>query len=361
MKPKTQNLKPKILVAPLNWGIGHATRCIPIINELLKQGFTPILASDGDALLLLQKEFPNLKSYELPAYQIQYSKNAVFLKLKLFFQIPKVLRQLKKEEQIISQIIEKETINGIISDNRFGVYSTKIKTVYITHQIQVLSGFTTFFTTKIHQKIINKFDACWVPDIKNANLSGNLSNTKKLKTQIKFLGILSRFKKKNIKKVLPKYDILALLSGPEPQRTILEKLLINEFKTSTKKILFVRGVISEKEQITNTKHVTYKNYLLQAELEKAIKESKLVIARSGYSTIMDLAVLQKKAFFIPTPRQNEQEYLAKHLKHLKIAPFSSQKDFTVLKLKGLKNYTGFTSEYTKNSISFDIFTLSKSS
>lgn len=358
-RPETKNQKPKtILVAPLNWGIGHTTRCIPIINALIKKGITPILASDGDALLLLQKEFPKLKSYTLPSYDIQYSKNAAFLKLKLFFQIPKILRQIKKEQKVVQHIIDKENINGIISDNRFGVHSNKIKSVYITHQVEVLSGFTTLFTTKLHQKIINKFNACWIPDIKGIpNLSGKLSNTKNLKTKVKFLGLLSRFNKENIvEKVIYKYDILILLSGPEPQRTLLEKKLISEFKNSTKKIVFVRGIISDKNQIANTKYITYKNYLLQTELEKAINESELIISRSGYSTIMDLAVLQKKVFFIPTPGQTEQEYLAKHLKELKIAPFSSQKEFTISKLDELKNFKGFTSEFKKdNDFSFDVF------
>jgi uncharacterized protein (TIGR00661 family) len=354
-----KNDQKKILVAPLNWGIGHTTRCIPIINALIKQGFTPILASDGVSLEILKKEFPNLISYKLPSYNIQYAKNASFFRLKLLFQIPKILSQIKKEKKVIEQIVEERNIKGIISDNRFGVRSEKIKSVYITHQITVLSGITTYFTTKIHQKIINKFDACWIPDSKNAKLSGKLSNSKKIKTKVNYLGVLSRFKKPSISiKSTKDYknDILVLLSGIEPQRTLLEEKLIIEFKNSTKKILFVRGVFSDINKISNTKNCMYKNYLLQYELNSAIKNSQLVIARSGYSTIMDLAVLQKKAFFIPTTGQNEQEYLAKHLENLKIAPFCKQNDFTVLKLNGLKNYTGFTSEFnTKNNFLFKIF------
>ncbi len=195
----------KILIAPLNWGIGHATRCVPVINALLKQGFTPIIASDGNALKYLKKEFPNLKTYNLPAYNIKYAKKGKFLKFKLFFQTPKVLKAIRKERKIVKQIIQKENIKGIISDNRFGVYSNKVPSVYITHQVQVLSGFTTFLTSRIHRKTIQKFDACWIPDLKQEpRLAGKLSEIKDVNnSKFEYIGLLSRFKnqitfKKNI-------------------------------------------------------------------------------------------------------------------------------------------------------------------
>jgi uncharacterized protein (TIGR00661 family) len=337
-----KNKQQKILVAPLNWGIGHATRCIPIINALIKQNFIPVIASDGDALLLLQKEFPKLKSYQLPSYNIKYTKHAVLLKTSLFFQSLSLYKTIKKEKKIVAEIIKKEFITGLISDNRFGVFSCDVPSVYITHQIKVLSGFTTWLTSKLHQKIINKFDECWVPDVeKTPNLSGKLSHETKLKIPIKYIGVLSRFKYYEPKNNDKKYNILILLSGLEPQRTQLEVKLINEFKNSPKKILFVRGVLSEKKQLKNTKHITFKNYLLQNDLQNAITQSHLIIARSGYSTIMDLAVLQKTTFFIPTPSQNEQVYLAKHLKRLKIAPFSTQNNFKLLDIIAIDNYNVF--------------------
>lgn len=354
------DIERKILVAPLNWGIGHATRCVPIINSLQTTGFRPIIASDGDALQYLQKEFPNLKSYTLPSNNIQYTKNGKFLKLKLLFQIPKILTTIRQEKKLVEQIIEKEQISGIISDNRFGVRSTKIPSVYLTHQITVMSGLTTFFTSYFHQKIIKKFDECWVPDFKDKpRLSGKLATLKSHKLNLKYIGILSRFKINKSTplqtEVNPKHEILVLLSGPEPQRTILENKLIDEFSTTQKQVLFIRGIISDTTKLKNNKNITFVNFLHKTELEKAINESDLIISRSGYSTIMDLAVLQKKAFFIPTPGQTEQEYLAKHLKKLKIANFSKQKDFKITDLKRSRNYNGFTAIEYKTNFPFEIF------
>ena len=181
----------KIIVAPLNWGLGHASRCIPIINSLLENSFTPIIASDGNALLFLKKEFPDLEFLELPSYNISYAKN---LKWSLLLQIPIILRSIKKEGKYIDDFVTENNVIGIISDNRFGVRSKKVHSVYITHQITVLSGIFTFFTSKIHQNIIRKFDECWIPDFENSEFSGKLSVSKNNLNQ-KYIGVLSRFKK----------------------------------------------------------------------------------------------------------------------------------------------------------------------
>ena len=334
--------------------MGHATRCFPIIQGLLKANFEPILASDGAALVLLQKEFPFLKSYTLPSYNIKYSKSSFHLKWKLLFSVPAVISAIKKEQKLIAEIVKNEEISGIISDNRFGVYNAAIPSVYITHQLHVLSGNTTWMTSKFHQKIISKFNECWIPDVENEpNLSGKLGHLKNNTFNTKYIGVLSRFKQQ---KTAIKYDLLVLLSGPEPQRTLLEKKLLTALKTYKGTILFVRGIFSNEEKPISKTNFKIENYLLSKDLEKAIQQSNLVISRSGYSTIMDLSVLEKKAFFIPTPGQFEQEYLAEILQEKQIVPFSNQQDFSLKKLAEIKNYTGFVSGFN-TTLDLDLFDL----
>lgn len=304
-------------------------------------------------MLLLQKEFPHLKSYTLPSYNIQYSKSSWKLKFQLILSVPSIISAVKKEKQVVAEIIKTENIVGIISDNRFGVYSAKIPSVYITHQLNVLSGFTTFFTSKIHQRIIRNFNECWVPDVEgDQNFSGKLGHLKKTNLNIKYIGILSRFQPK---KLNLKQDILVLLSGPEPQRTLLENKLLSELKNYNGNVLFIRGVLNETNLISTSNNMKVVNYLLSNELETAINESNVVVARSGYSTIMDLAVLEKKAFFIPTPGQNEQEYLAELCELHKIAPYSKQENFTLKNLEELKKFNGF--KQVKTQLYFRLFNL----
>lgn len=338
-------MKKKILVAPLNWGIGHATRCIPIINWLLDCNFTPIIASDGEALLLLEKEFPNLQSITLPAFNIKYQKKGKNLDLKLLTQVPHILRTLKAEKQSIKHIVDYYKIDGIISDCRFGIFSKKVPSVIITHQLNVLSGFATFFSSALNQLQLKKFNAIWVPDFKNEpNLSGRLGHLyNKSKLNIKYLEPLSRLTRTETK---TKYDLMVLLSGPEPQRTLLENKLVKELQYYKGSVLFVKGKIETTQTTTTTGNFTICNFMTSQALETAINSSKIIIARSGYTTVMDLAKLGKLAFFIPTPGQFEQVYLAKRFSDLKMAPFCNQQEFSIQRLEAIEKFSGLDTTLT---------------
>nr|WP_299339780.1 glycosyltransferase [Allomuricauda sp.] len=353
-----QNSK-RILVAPLNWGLGHATRCIPIINALLAHNHKPYIASDGVALALLQKEFPDLPSFELPSYKIQYAEKARNFKIKMIWDSPKVLKAMAAEKKAVKKLVKEHQLDGIISDNRMGVFYKKVPCVFITHQLNVLSGNTTWMSSKAHQKIIKKFDVCWVPDMKGKpNLTGKLGHLKKGKMKIKYLGPLSRFEKRPIE---PLYDLMVLISGPEPQRTFLEKKLFEELKAFEGKVLFVKGKIEEVQ--THESLQTEKgslevfNFMQSKELENAINQSAFVLCRSGYTTVMDLAKLEKKAFFIPTPGQYEQEYLAKRLDKQGLVPHCIQDDFTIKELKRVERYQGlaFAESAVDFSKMFEVF------
>ena len=349
-----QNQK-TILVAPLNWGLGHATRCIPIIEALLKNDYIPLLASDGSALELLKKEFPDLNHIELPSYQITYAKNAKAFKWKLLFDSPKMIKAIKKEKKIVKELVVAGKIQGIISDNRLGVRSKKVPSVFITHQLNVLTGNTTWLSTKIHLDIIKKYDACWVPDVEGiGNLSGKLGHPEEVPSNVTYIGPLSRMKKKSLKK---KYDILVLLSGPEPQRSYLEEKLMLELHNIDKKVLFVLGKVEEQQHCYTQDNFRVYNFMGSKVLEKAINESELVISRSGYTTIMDLTILEQKVFFIPTPGQFEQEYLAKRLKGLGVVPSCKQEKFSVNELGSLVFYKGLKKEVKQKDLAtfFSLF------
>lgn len=328
-----------ILVAPLNWGLGHATRCIPLIQKLLVEGYDVLIASDGASLLLLKMEFPELPTIELPSYKIFYPKNGKLFKWKLLFKLPHIKKAIKQEKEIVAELVESGKIDGILSDNRFGVINSKVPSVFITHQLNVLTGSTSYFSSRIHQKIMKKFDECWVPDVEDIvlNLSGKLGHLKYNRFPVKHIGVLSRMKKIDLPK---KYDILIILSGPEPHRTMLELKLLEEFKKSTKSILLVQGVIRVQQEWKKAGNIDIVNFMKSDELEVAINESDVIISRSGYTTIMDLTMLEKKAFFIPTPGQYEQEYLAKRLRDLGIVPSCEQDKFNEGKLDKVITYKG---------------------
>lgn len=327
-----------ILIAPLNWGLGHATRCIPIIKALQENNFIPIIASDGIALALLRKEFPYIQTLELPSYQIEYAKNGKNFKWKLLKNLPKMMEAIWEEKRLVKKWVKKYAIEGIISDNRLGVFSPKVPSVFITHQLNVMTGNTTWITSILHQKIIKKYTECWVPDIENTpNLTGKLGHLKTNTLDLKYIGPLSRLHKKEVPQ---KYDLMVILSGPEPQRGILEELLKREVLRFDGKVVFIKGIVEKEQKKEEIENITYYNFMNTRQIEQTFNESEIVLSRSGYTTIMDLAVLQKKAFFIPTPGQYEQEYLAKKLKNSNLVPYAEQDNFRIEALAEIKNYQG---------------------
>lgn len=335
-----ESLKRNILVAPLNWGLGHSARCIPIIRELERSGFNPIIASDGHALKLLQKEFPHLQSLVLPSYNVAYPENGNRFIWKMIQNSPKMLKAVLNEKKIVNKWVKEHKLHGIISDNRLGVYSKKIPSVYLTHQLTVLSGKTTWISSKLHRLFIRQFTKCWVPDReKSRTLSGKLGHLKDTSLNVKYLGTISRFEKKNVPII---YDLMVLLSGPEPQRSLLEEKLKAELQFYNGKVVFIQGIIEKEQRKAVAGNITYYNFMTSDELEQTLNQSEIVLCRSGYTTIMDLEKLEKKAFFIPTPGQFEQEYLAKRMKRKGILPYSKQDKFKLEKLLEVKLYNGLT-------------------
>lgn len=335
--------KKKILVAPLDWGLGHAVRDIPLINDLILNNYEVITASSGNSGNLLKQEFPKLKHYSLPSVSIKYSKGKNFF-IKLFIQLPKFIRNIKRENKALKKILGKEKIDLIISDNRFGIYSKQIPSIFITHQLflKLPKSLRLFerFVYKLQRIFINRFDLCFIPDYKGAiNLSGDLSHKYSLSKKFKFIGPLSEFKFEDNVDKNKMYEILVIITGPEPQRTIFENILLKQIKESGKKTLIISGKpkIKKEESVANIKII---NHLSRKEMLKAVLSSDIIISRAGYTTVMDMAALNKKAILIATPGQTEQEYLSEYLYDKGYFVFSKQSDFdlfeAVKKLNDLK-------------------------
>ena len=322
--------QPTVLIAPLDWGLGHATRCIPLIKELLQQNFNVLLAAEKAGAALLQQEFPLLTILPLKGYNVTYSKTKAFFLIKIFSQLFNILSAIKYEHAWLKKTVAAHKINIVISDNRFGLYNKNALCIFITHQLFIKTGnnLLNYFTQLANYSYINKFNHCWVPDVAGAsNVGGELSHPKKMPLiPTTYIGLLSRFKK--IETTLKTVDVLVVLSGPEPQRTIFENMLLPQLQKLDKKTMLVRGL--PKDGIT----ITYGNvhivqHLSATDLNTTIQQADVIITRCGYSTIMDLATINKQAIVVPTPGQTEQEYLAKYLASKNYIYTTAQHNFSV--------------------------------
>jgi uncharacterized protein (TIGR00661 family) len=325
--------KPRILVAPLDWGLGHATRCIPVIRELLGQGAEVWLAGKDAQETLLRSEFPNLSFLRLPGYNVRYAKTRWGLVKNIFFQVPSILRSIKREHAWLEKVIKEHEFDAVISDNRYGLYHQETRCVFITHQLVIkspLGSWSERWLQKRNYKYINRFTSCWIPDEDgNNNLAGELSHpAKKLSIPIHYAGVLSRFSKDPVAE--KKGHVLVILSGPEPQRSIFEEMIIKEIAHYNGTATVVRGLLSSSSAIIpSTNMIRFFNHLPAAELNTEIQQAEFVIGRCGYSTVMDIVKLQKKSILVPTPGQTEQEYLSAYLTEKNIIYSTPQKDFSL--------------------------------
>ncbi len=329
------------MVAPLDWGLGHATRCIPIIHALMHQGIEVWAAAEGAQQILLQQEFPGLRVLPLKGYGINYSKKKSLLPFKLLTQLPRLLGLISYERKWLQQTIETHAIDLVISDNRYGLCSNKIPCIFITHQLTIKAPYQWLeaILQRINYSYINKFTACWVPDAEGENnIAGELSHPRQMpKVPVHYIGLLARFHKTGAEK---KYDRCIVLSGPEPQRTFLEHQIMCSLPQLEGKTLFVRGKPGSEERLQSGKQYQVENHLPTAALQEAFLQSEWIICRSGYTTIMELMALEKKSILIPTPGQTEQEYLARELTKKNYAFCVKQRSFDlVMAIAEAKNFS----------------------
>mgnify|MGYP006194365647 CR=1 FL=1 len=338
--------KKRILVTPLNWGLGHATRCIPIIHELLKQGAEVIIAADQLPLHLLRTEFPDLEFVTFPGLEIKYKSNTSLV-FNMALQANKFYKAFAEEHLVLKKVVENYAIDAVISDNRYGAYSDVIPSILITHQVFLSLPIGEIVMEKVIKKYLSKFDECWIPDFEGAkNLSGLLSHKKSLPKNYHFIGPLSRFAWQGDQKHVIKRKLMVVLSGPEPNRSDLEEKLFDELQNVDFDVLMVRGSLKELQIQDYNPHLKVEPVLTSAQLYKEMSSSELILCRSGYSSIMDLAALGKKAILIPTKGQTEQEYLAEKLKEEKVFYAVDEKDLNLQKaLQESKKYSGLQLQF----------------
>lgn len=328
--------KKTVIVCPLDWGLGHATRMVPIIELFLAANAHVVIASDKRPLAFLKQRLPGCDFERLPGYTPKYPKQGFLMPFTLMMSFPRMMKKARESRELLMKMAKKNQADLIISDNRYELSIPGITSIFITHQLHIQSfGWQKIFSPFINlmiRKYLNRYQEVWIPDFEGEkNLSGILAHpTLPCKPKQTYIGLLTRFA--SIEKVLEKvcYDIVIILSGPEPQRSLLEANLIQQALELKKSTLILQGKPEENQdvQLENLRVISHKN---DTQMAAYILSAQLVVCRPGYSTLMDLAHLQTKAAFIPTPGQTEQIYLAKKLLLEKSAYSDTQKNFSLQK------------------------------
>jgi len=354
--------KLNILVCPLDWGLGHATRDIPVIREFLRRGHNVIIAGNKDPVELLKCEFPNIEHLPFANFHITYPKKGS-MALHFLRMLPKILFYIRKEHRQLKNIINKHKIDIVISDNRFGLWSKLAYSVFITHQVMIKMPkqlkFAEYFIYRINRFFIYKYDRCWIPDNKSLPyIAGDLSHKYPLNGKTSFVGLLSRFSNENIKlenEFKKHFEITAIVSGPEPERTRFEQLLLNQMQKLNCCCLLVKGKPLEEPHRRKYGKVEVISHLNTSDMRNAITNSTYIISRAGYTTIMDLIALKRPAILVSTPGQTEQEYLAEYYSLRKMFVTMKQEEFNITDaIARLSVYSSFYFNPEENLLSKEI-------
>ena len=305
----------KIIYGICSWGLGHATRSLPVIRKLIDENNDLTIISNGRTLTLLKDELgKNIEYINMQDYPILLSANSRQFIAKSMIYWPLFIRKMQLGLSQLTKMLRTRKCDMIISDGRYDIYSKKIPSFFISHQMRIMNPLRIQML-ETGSEIFNlfffkRFRGVIVPDYKEDNLSGDLShNLKRIdEEKIHYVGALSDFKKKNTKKDI---DYLISISGPEPQRTLLERRLLSQVDQLKGSIVITLGKTEKKDNL-NRKNIKTYSFLTKKKREDFLNRAKLVISRSGYSTILDLTVIGTKALMTPTPGQIEQEYLAKY-------------------------------------------------
>lgn len=302
----------RILLSVLNWGLGHATRCVPLIDAWLDAGHSVTLASDGNALAYLQQRYPNLPHLELPSLNLRYSKRLPAWWM-IFRQSRPFVRHRQSDYQVITKFLADHPHDVLVSDNRYGSWSTSVPSILITHQLQPIAPFALRWTSPIVSGKLRfwfqPFHEIWIPDVEDeaVRISGKLSKPLRGIPPVRFMGPISRLT--HSPQPVKQYTVVALLSGPEPQRSLLEEKLKQQLNALAGRSVIIGGKPGGSVSETSS-NVEYLPFADDDKLAQLLQSAELVVARSGYSSLMDLIRLQVPALLIPTPGQTEQEYLA---------------------------------------------------
>lgn len=342
-----------VCIAPLDWGLGHATRCIPVINALISLNYKIYIATEGKHEIILKEAFPKATFFTLRGYRIRYTKKRSLLIPAILFQLPKIICAIINEYFWLKSLSKKYDFDLIISDNRFGFYHKKITSVFITHQLELQTPFA--WSTRLNQiityKFINNYAACWVADMQPPqNLSGVLANPGKLPSiPLWYMNCLSRLlDDSEINKTVGDLTItekeikfLGIVSGPEPQRSLLENILWKQGSESIYSFVIAAGLPNEKWYDKITSNGFLYHHLNGPELKIQIKKAEYIICRGGYTTLMEMIPYNKKLILIPTPGQTEQEFLANYWQDKRWAISCKQSEFnleTALQLAATFDY-----------------------
>jgi hypothetical protein len=214
-------------------------------------------------------------------------------------------------------ILKKHRIDVVISDNRYGLWNRKVRSIIITHQLRVIPPFPFKWAMPITEYLVkfwlNRFDEVWIPDYADElSIAGILSKPNGLRN-LCYIGNLSRFEGVDSESVFNGFQMVVVASGPEPHRSIFVDINAKIAQRYGLNCLIIEGRPENGVIPRCADGVWVVGHLPDMQFTLALRNAQYLVLRGGYSTIMDMLALGLSGLIVPTPGQTEQEYLAEYL------------------------------------------------
>lgn len=332
----------KVLFATSSLGLGHATRDLPLIHALQKEGHEVVSLSTGRALQLLKREAPDCQFLDIPDYPLFFTQNRMSVS-RLLALSPRIFSAMHREHVLAEKLRKKYDLDMIVTDGRYGAFSKHIPSYWVSHQLRFISP-GRFFPAELgaqfmHTLVQKNFVNVLVPDYEDESLSGDLSHNLRFmnKSKLNYLGVLSQVQKRDVKQDV---DFFVSLTGGVPSGSSFERSVLSQLHKLPGKVVVTRGLPEAAGRVEERGHATIYGHLDREQQSEMMNRAKFVVCRSGYTTLMELAELNKRGYFVPTPGATEQQYLAKFHREQGTFDFASQKQFCMQRLQESMHYSG---------------------
>jgi UDP:flavonoid glycosyltransferase YjiC (YdhE family) len=302
MLPQSISQK-RILLSPLNWGMGHVARCIPLIDTFLKNGNTVIVAVSDDQAIVFRAYFPSIEVVKHEGYPFVFAGKGNF-SLDLARQFKGLKKRLRSEVEQTEKLVNDLHIDLVISDHRYGFYSTQVPSIMITHQLNLPVRWFEGWVQKVHERYLRQFTEIWIPDMADSSFAGQLSENLK-NFNCTYIGALSRFQLNAIP-AIKTIDSVIIASGPSIYAEQFVREQLKKLDANSKAIIIASPEVKQRLGVIEVAIQSAEDW---KSCDETIIKARKIISRCGYSTLMDLSVLKVPFSLTPTPGQREQEYL----------------------------------------------------
>jgi len=307
----------RILFAVHDWGLGHATRSLVLIRALVQRGdAVTILMAESPGLALLRAELGDAcEFYPYEDIPKPFSRYPAVFYFRMSCSVPQIWLRFTLEQRLTERLVRERRLDAVVSDSRLGVWSREAPSYCVFHSLrQIIPGRPRQLeriVERAQRYALRGYRAILVPDVEGDDaLAGDLAHDLDVdwRGKLVYIGPLSELQPNGAAEDI---DYFFSISGVEPHHTMLAERVLAALPALRGRSVVALGRPGSAADVRTVGNATIHGYLDRRAQGEMLARARVIVGRSGYTTLMEAAGFGKRALFVPTPGQSAQEYLAK--------------------------------------------------